>query len=454
MNRLFATRKQYHNKDTIIKVVGARWGDEAKAKNGLGIAENITGYRVTGESMRNHTLSDLLYINLTKGMVPDNTLVCIRFNGGTNAGHTNVVPTSNTDMTPITIKSVQVPCGMLIPGTVGIIGPGCVINYKLLETEIQDLEKLGVTDIRQRLLIAKNTPVVTDREIEEDRAREEARKKTNNSIGTTCQGIGPAYAHKAYRDIQRVENLADEFNKLGVVCDISDFFLRNADVPKYLLFEGAQAMKLDIDWGAYPCVTSSSTMPYAVYNTGCGEYASNTIVVMVAKLYDTYVGNDLFQPDIVSNQIASPSIPRHTIVQQYTDEYKADPEKASHRSVFAAIQHVGKEFGTRTGRLRQVNYLNLTDIKKDVHFARPNNGKVMFIVNKCDVQEEVYQKYPKFRDEVYGLIDGEGVKHYPSFEELKAAIVERLVGCGIHTDDILFTNSPYTTPEMWGNQDI
>lgn len=447
MNKLFASREIIHNKDTVIKVNGARWGDEAKAKNGLGIAEFISGYRVTGESMKNHKVVSL---PLLSGVVPENTLVCIRSNGGSNAGHTNVVPTSLTDPTPITIKSVQVPCGMLIPGTIGIIGCGCVVNIGLLEEEICQLEALGISDIRQRLLISHNAQVVTQGCITEDREREEARKKTNNSIGTTCQGIGPAYAHKAYRDGIRVEDMKEDFNKLGVVCDVADFFIRNLDTPKFLLFEGAQAMKLDIDWGAYPCVTSSNTMPYGVYSTGCGEYAANTIVVLSAKLYDTYVGNDLFQPDIVEQQIANPDTPRHTIVQQYTDIYKADPEKASHRSVFAAIQHVGREFGTRTGRLRQVNYLNLTNILRDIHFARPANGKVVFIVNKCDVQQEVYNKYPEFRNSVYGLIDGD-TTFYSSFEELKAAIISKLVSVKIHPDDIHFTETPYTNPEMWGS---
>jgi adenylosuccinate synthase len=128
-----------------------------------------------------------------------------------------------------------------------------------------------------------------------------------------------------------------------------EFFESDSDVVA--LFEGGQGFYLDIDWGDYPYVTSSHCTTAGAMLNGIPPQSIRN-VYGIAKAYDTYVGAKNFEPN--------------------------DP-------LMQRIREVGNEFGSTTGRPRQVNYLNVDDLVRAVRV----NGVTCLIVNKIDVLEEV-----------------------------------------------------------------
>ena len=124
--------------------------------------------------------------------------LCIRYNGGPNAGHT--IYHNNKKLV-----LHQIPCGILV-GIKSIIGNGCVIDIDKLENEIIMLEESGVNNVRDNLKIASNSHVITNDNIELD--------KQNNKVGTTSSGIGPTYVNKYNRCGKRISDCLNEINKL------------------------------------------------------------------------------------------------------------------------------------------------------------------------------------------------------------------------------------------------
>jgi adenylosuccinate synthase len=256
---------------------------------------------------------------------------CIRFNGSSNAGHTIYKDGKK-------FVSHVVPTG-LFQGVKSIIGPGCVVSPRLLEDEIKQLNENGL-QTKGLLFVDKRTNLVSAEHLYEDGKDEK--------IGTTRRGNGPAYRDKYARKNIRFGDLPWN-NEHYNVCDIyEELFDSNENV---VLMEGAQAFGLDIDWGDYPYVTSS--------HCGVGSAIQNGIpfnkirnVYGVCKAYETYVGNKKFESD--------------------------DP-------IFAKIREVGQEFGATTGRLRQVDYLDLDFLVRSARI----NGVTHLIMNKLDVLEEV-----------------------------------------------------------------
>ena len=168
-------------------VIGLQYGDEGKGK-------------VTHQLARNGNYSHVL-----------------RFNGGCNAGHTIYHEGEK-------IITHHIPCGVIL-GIRSIIGPGCVVNFKKIMSEIKYLEGFGI-DARKYLRIASNVHVITDFHIAEDRKDED--------IGTTKTGNGPAYRDKYSRkgvlameipelsdfiiDIFTVFHAIEEFDYISVLC--------------------------------------------------------------------------------------------------------------------------------------------------------------------------------------------------------------------------------------------
>ena len=261
----------------------------------------------------------------------------LRYNGGSNAGHT-VYHNGQKVVTH------QVPVGIL-HGIKSIIGPGCVVHLHKLQQELADLNTVGI-QTEGLLFIDKRAHLVRPRHLEED--------STDEKIGTTRQGIGPAYRDKYGRIGTRIGDVLRDVLPFEII-DIYDLLFTTKHQYK-ILCEGAQGFNLDIDWGDYPYVTSSHCTVGSVCLNGIPPHKIRK-VFGVLKAYETYVGNK----------------------EIMVDEYD--------KPIFERIQEVGQEFGATTGRPRKVNWLNLPDVVRAMHI----NGVTNLIINKLDVLEEVGQ---------------------------------------------------------------
>jgi len=250
----------------------------------------------------------------------------IRYNGGGNAGHTIYHEGQK-------IVTHFVPCGVLY-GIKSIIGPGCVVNVEKLLEEIEKLESFGF-NVKDNLFVDKRVNMITSFHVYQD--------SFDITIGTTKTGNGPAYRDKYWRKGRRVDS-----ENLNII-DIYEELYGKEDVK--ILFEGAQGFELDIDWGDYPYVTSSHcTVGGAVLNGVPPQKIRK--VYGVAKAYRTYVGNKEFEkPD----------------------------------EIFDKIREIGNEYGATTGRKRQIDWLNMSDMVKAINI----NGVTDLIINKLDVLESI-----------------------------------------------------------------
>jgi len=336
-----------------VIVVGAQFGDEGKAK-----------------------VTDLLSRNAD---------VVVRYQGGSNAGHTVVV---NGD----TYKFHLIPSGILYPGTLCILGPGMVIDPKAFITELAALKKRGLDD--SQLKVSATAHVTMPYHLAIDAAEEEARG--DKKIGTTKRGIGPTYADKCDRTGIRIEDLLDpeafraklewlvpkkniilerlynlppqdvetiyreyiEYGKqmAGYVADTSAIIFNSVQERKNILFEGAQGTLLDLDHGSYPFVTSSSpSAGGACVGAGVGPTIIDR-VIGVSKAYQTRVGEGPFP----------------------TEQFGEVGEKLRQTGTPWA------EVGVTTGRPRRCGWLDLVLGRYAVRI----NGLDCLAVTKLDVLDE------------------------------------------------------------------
>ncbi|AVQ40422.1 adenylosuccinate synthase [Clostridium botulinum] len=329
-------------------VLGAQWGDEGKGK--------MTDY------------------------LAENADVVVRFQGGNNAGHTVVVGEKE-------YKLHLIPSGILYNDKLNVIGNGVVLDPKALFEEISYLESLGVDITPDRLIISDRAHVIMPYHRVLDGIKERARG--NKDIGTTGKGIGPSYTDKMERSGIRVCDLIhkevleeilketleiknkiitevfggealdyDEiYNEyLGYaeklrpfVKDISVIVNKKIKEGREVLFEGAQGTLLDIDYGTYPYVTSSSTIAGGVcIGAGVGPTAI-TNAVGIAKAYTTRVGKGPFPTELLDK----------------TGDW---------------IREKGHEFGVTTGRARRCGWLDLVILKTSARVS----GLTSFAVTKID----------------------------------------------------------------------
>lgn len=257
--------------------------------------------------------------------------LCVRYNGGHNAGH-SIILNGQKIITHI------IPGGIL-HGIKSIIGHGCVLNPTKFFDELKYLQENGVAWSTNMIKIAYNTHIITQEHIEED--------SKDTKIGTTKQGNGPCYRDKYARTGIRAEDIKE------LKPFLIDMYEELQQPNLNVLFEGAQGFHLDINWGPfYPYLTSSSCGVSGVID--CGVQPKNIKnVVGVCKAYTTYVGAKKFQPDSYG--------------------------------ILENIQKIGKEFGATTGRVRQVNFLDLDRINKSIDI----NGVDTLIINKMDILNKV-----------------------------------------------------------------
>ena len=316
-----------------VVVVGSQWGDEGKGKVVDWLSERAD--------------------------------VIVRFQGGHNAGHTLVID-------GVTYKLSLLPSGVVRKGKMSIIGNGVVIDPWALLSEIDKVQKQGVEVTPDTLKIAENACLILPVHQKLDAASETLRG--NNKIGTTGRGIGPAYEDKVGRRAIRVCDLADPATLKGKLADMlahhnailtaSGSELIDLDAMfnalievaprilphatpvwrlldqlrrdgKRILFEGAQGIMLDVDYGTYPFVTSSNTLSGSA-SMGSGS-GMNTIgyVLGITKAYTTRVGSGPFPSELSD----------------------ATGEKIGER---------GHEFGTVTGRKRRCGWFDAVLVKQAV----------------------------------------------------------------------------------------
>jgi len=311
----------------VCVILGAQWGDEGKGK-----------------------LVDLLSSQYD---------ICGRFNGGANAGHTIVV-------NHVKYAFHLVPCGILHQNTMNVIGNGCVVHIPTLLHELEQLDAKGL-DYAGRLLLSDRAHLVFEYHLDIDGKREEGRG--SEKIGTTRRGIGPTYSDKMNRigiragifrnfdpaklqkelekalsshkktwdltfdvaaEVQKYTEYAKKVSPF--VVDTITYVNQSLKDGKKILIEGANAAMLDIDFGTYPYVTSSSTT-IGGCSTGLGVPPSKiNCTIGIVKAYTTRVGAGPFPTELLDE----------------TGE---------------RLRKVGHEFGTTTGRPRRCGWLDLVVLK-------------------------------------------------------------------------------------------
>ncbi|MGB1830819.1 MAG: adenylosuccinate synthase [Flavobacteriaceae bacterium] len=333
---------------TVDLLLGLQWGDEGKGK-----------------------IVDVLTSSYD---------IIARFQGGPNAGHTLEFEGNKHVLHTI-------PSGIFHPEAVNIIGNGVVIDPVIFKKEIENLAHYGI-NFSEKLLISKKAHLILPTHRLLDAASEAAKGKAK--IGSTLKGIGPTYMDKTGRngirvgdifapnwdskykklitkhlellknfegfEVNDLDALEEEFltsikalKKFKLV-DSENYLHQAQKAGKKILAEGAQGSLLDIDFGTYPFVTSSTTTAAGAC-TGLG-IAPNKIkeVYGIFKAYTTRVGSGPFPTELF-------------------DDYGE------------TMGRVGNEFGATTGRSRRCGWLDLVALK----YAIKINGVTQLMMMKGDV---------------------------------------------------------------------
>ena len=363
-----------------VTVIGAQWGDEGKGKIVDWLASRAD--------------------------------IVVRFQGGHNAGHTLVVGAQ-------TYKLSLLPSG-LVRGKTGVIGNGVVVDPEALLDEIERVRGQGLDVSPDTLRIAENATLILPVHGALDRAREAARG--DRRIGTTGRGIGPAYEDKVARRAIRVCDLAEPDTldwKLDELLLHHNTLLQGLGAPTFekaqlmawltgmaprilpfagpvwelldearragrrILFEGAQAVMLDVDHGTYPYVTSSNTVAAnAATGSGVGAAAVG-FVLGIAKAYSTRVGAGPFPSELF-------------------DE------------TGQLLGSRGHEFGTVTGRPRRCGWFDAVLVRRAVRVG----GIGGLALTKLDVLDGL----DTIRVCTGYTLDGVAVRHLPAAPGAQARI--------------------------------
>jgi adenylosuccinate synthase len=364
-----------------VAIVGAQWGDEGKGK-----------------------VVDWLSAKAD---------VVVRFQGGHNAGHTLVIDGTE-------YKLSLLPSGIVRGGKLSVIGNGVVIDPFALLEEMEKVSAKGVSITPQNLLIAENACLILPMHGALDRAREAARG--NAKIGTTGRGIGPAYEDKVGRRALRVcdlrdpkeirrklERLLEHHNHLlkaygAETMQVEDVAAKLEQITprilahaqpvwrvlheenrkgKRILFEGAQGLMLDIDFGTYPYVTSSNIVAaQAATGSGLGVKAVHN-TLGICKAYTTRVGSGPFP----------------------TEDTGPSGEE---------MGRIGKEFGVVTGRKRRCGWFDATLVRQAVRVG----GIDSLVLTKLDVLDG----FPELKIATGYTLNGQPLDYLPPAEGDQAAV--------------------------------
>ena len=354
-------------------VIGAQWGDEGKGK----IIDYLAG----------------------------DVDAVIRYAGGNNAGHTVVNDKG-------TFQLHLIPSGICWPGVYGIIGNGVVVDPDVMLGELDDLSSRGI-DV-SNVFISERAHLIMPYHIMQDQMEEAA--KGANAIGTTGQGVGPAYTDKVSRIGIRVVDLLDLEGSLasrleqalafknqvitkiygGKPLVLQDILGQCADWAERLrphvrpteqlvqdmmeqgskvLLEGAQGTLLDVDHGSYPFVTSSSPSIGGAC-TGLGLSPGHIAGVLgVFKAYSTRVGSGPMPSEL-------------------------------HGAAAEELREKAHEYGTTTGRARRVGWFDAVAGRYSVMV----NGFTGLVLTRLDILDG----FPSVKICVGYRLDGQDVGRFPS----------------------------------------
>jgi adenylosuccinate synthase len=362
-----------------VVIIGSQWGDEGKGK----VVDILT----------------------------EKADMVVRFQGGNNAGHTLVVEGE-------TYALHLVPSGILHPGKKALIAGGVVVDPDVLLEEMDQLRARGVALAPDNFMLSERAHIIMPYHRLLDQAREGRRGE--DRIGTTGRGIGPAYEDKAARIGLRLGDSRDldffrdqaaralaEKNFLldgfyGLPPVALDDLAAQAEVwsrrlspylgdtwraiqdalarGEKLLFEGAQAVQLDLDHGSYPFVTSSNPLSGAVaVGAGLAPRLIGGVLALV-KAYSTRVGAGPF-PTEQDNDLG------------------------------ARLREKGVEFGTTTGRPRRCGWLDAVVVRHSVALC----GADHLAITKLDVLAGL----PELKIATHYLLDGEKIDFFPA--DIRAA---------------------------------
>ena len=348
----------------------------------------------------------------------DHASVTVRYQGGDNAGHTVVEDGAE-------YKLSLVPSGA-VRGKTGVLGNGCVINPRVLFSELETLRDRG---LEPDLRVARRAHVVFPYHRVLDTVEEAKKADEELAAGTTGRGIGPAYEDKVGRHGIRIGDLVDpavlesrlsytvgrargilegvygrsleevtvdgvdveqafdatalfeEFREYGkrlreqeMVVDSGTNLTDRLEAGENVLLEGAQGTSLDIDHGIYPFVTSSNTTAgNAATGTGLPVTAvGEGAVIGVVKAYLSRVGTGPLPTeldDVADAASADAAVPTTT------------PEPTDQKAVARYLRGRGGEYGTVTGRPRRVGWLDMPMLRQ----AAQTNGFTGLAVNHLDV---------------------------------------------------------------------
>ena len=359
-----------------LVIVGTGWGDEGKGK--------ITDY-------------------LSKKFD-----ICVRFQGGNNAGHTIKFNNNKYALNLI-------PSGIFNQNIQNIMSNGMVIDLKALVNEIDILKSKGF--YCENLHISDRAHVLFPYHIQLDEIFENI--KGNDKVGTTKKGIGPCYTDKAMRigirigdllnkdsfykklsqNVEYVNKLLSIFNSTTFdvnelyneytsyaniikphIKDTSLFLMNALNKNKKILFEGAQGIMLCLDHGTYPYVTSSSPSAASVA-LNCGIPPQSIQKVLgITKSYTTRVGEGVFPTELFSD-------------------------------ISNTIRETAHEYGTTTGRARRIGWLDTVVLK--------HGKRISGITDLAITLLDVLTGFEKLKICTSYILDGKEIDYIPStIEEL------------------------------------
>ncbi len=319
----------------VTAVVGAQWGDEGKGR--------IIDWLAAEADM------------------------VVRCQGGANAGHTVINKWGRSVLH-------QIPSGIFAPAVECIIGAGGVVNPERFLAERDELRAKGVAC--ERLWISDRAHIVFPHHLRRDE-QEEARRR-GARVGTTLQGVGPAYVDKTARVGVQAGDLADPdavrerlslsaaagldldaavaWAEQMAAClaphirDVQPLIDAARAADRRVLLEGQLGVMRDIDWGAYPFVTASSPSAAGLCQGAGVPPRAVTEVIGVAKVYTTAVGEGPFPTEL-------------------------------HDETGARLRERGGEFGATTGRPRRCGWFDAVAVR----FAARVNGFTRLALTKLDV---------------------------------------------------------------------
>ncbi|KAL7926942.1 Adenylosuccinate synthetase [Trichoderma austrokoningii] len=356
---------------TITVVIGAQWGDEGKGK-------------------------------LVDGQCQEAQL-CARAAGGNNAGH-------QVRVNGVSYSFHLLPSGLINPTCMNFIGSGVVFHVPSFFSELAELEEKGLTAVHDRILVSDRVNILLDLHIAVDGLEE--RELGDAAIGTTRRGIGPCYQTSRartgikmtdvfYPDLfeKKVRRLADGYQKrfgalfeYDIKAELARFDKYREALKKYvvdgvsfmrsaqegdakIVIEGANALMLDVDYGSYPFVTSSSTTLAGIIGGLTLNPKNITETIGVVKAYTTRVGAGAFKTE--------------------------DTEE-----IGIKLQEIGREWGTSTGRRRRCGWLDLVVVK----YSNSINYYSSLNLTKLDVLDT----FETIKIAIAYKIDGEELDSYPA----------------------------------------